>query len=116
MNHRLLLAATAIILLTTPATAASIGEAVKADMPSLMTMYRDFHANPELSMQEVRTPAKLAAEMKKLGFTVTEKVGKTGVVAVLKRCTAAAMTPTSPAGSAPRACLARAKPNGRARW
>ena len=31
-------------------------------------------------MQEVRTPAKLAAEMRKLGFTVTEKVGKTGVV------------------------------------
>ena len=35
-------------------------------------------------MQEVRTPAKLAAEMRKLGFTVTEKVGKTGVVAVLQ--------------------------------
>jgi hippurate hydrolase len=34
-------------------------------------------------MQEVRTPAKLAEEMKKLGFTVTEKVGKTGVVSVL---------------------------------
>ena len=53
-------------------------------MPQLMTLYRDLHANPELSMQEVRTPAKLAAEMRKLGFTVTEKVGKTGVVAVLK--------------------------------
>ena len=53
-------------------------------MPQLMTLYRDLHANPELSMQEVRTPAKLAAEMRKLGFTVTEKVGKTGVVAVMK--------------------------------
>ncbi|MGH6706568.1 MAG: amidohydrolase, partial [Sphingomicrobium sp.] len=41
-------------------------------------------AHPELSMQEVRSPAKLAAEMKKLGFSVTEKVGKTGVVAVMK--------------------------------
>jgi hippurate hydrolase len=49
-----------------------------------MNLYRDLHANPELSMQEVRTPAKLAAEMKKLGFQVTEKVGKTGVVAVMK--------------------------------
>ncbi len=84
MNHRLLLAATAACLISAPATAVTISEAVKADMPSLMTMYRDFHAYPELSMQEVRTPAKLAAEMKKLGFTVTEKVGKTGVVAVLK--------------------------------
>ncbi len=79
MNHRLLLAATAACLISAPATAVTISEAVKADMPSLMTMYRDFHAYPELSMQEVRTPAKLAAEMKKLGFTVTEKVGKTGV-------------------------------------
>ena len=35
-------------------------------------------------MQEVRTPAKLAPEMRKLGFKVTEKVGKTGVVAVMK--------------------------------
>ena len=35
-------------------------------------------------MQEVRTPAKLAAEMRKLGFDVTEKVGKSGVVAMMK--------------------------------
>jgi hippurate hydrolase len=35
-------------------------------------------------MQEVRTPAKLAAEMRKLGFKVTEKVGKTGVVAMME--------------------------------
>ena len=84
MNHRLLLAATATTLMAAPASAVTIGEAVKADMPSLMTLYRDFHAYPELSMQEVRTPAKLAAEARKLGFTVTENVGKTGVVAVLK--------------------------------
>ena len=66
------------------ANAATLSEAIKADMPQLMTLYRDLHANPELSMQEVRTPAKLAAEMRKLGFKVTEKVGKTGVVAVMK--------------------------------
>ena len=53
-------------------------------MPQLMALYRDLHANPELSMQEVRTPAKLAPEMRKLGFDVTEHVGKTGVVAVLR--------------------------------
>jgi amidohydrolase len=67
-----------------PAAAATLNEAIRADMPQLMTLYRDLHANPELSMQEVRSPAKLAAEMRKLGFTVTEKVGKTGVVSVLK--------------------------------
>jgi len=70
--------------LSTAAPAATIADGVKADMPQLMTLYRDLHANPELSMQEARTPAKLAAEMRKLGFTVTEKVGKTGVVAVMK--------------------------------
>ena len=70
--------------LPSSANAAALPEAIKADMPQLMTLYRDLHANPELSMQEVRTPAKLAAEMRKLGFKVTEKVGKTGVVAVLE--------------------------------
>jgi hippurate hydrolase len=35
-------------------------------------------------MQEVRTPALLAPEMRKLGFQVTEHVGKTGLVAVMK--------------------------------
>ncbi|HET9459642.1 MAG TPA: amidohydrolase [Sphingomicrobium sp.] len=72
------------MMLSTAAPAATIAEGVKADMPQLMALYRDLHANPELSMQEVRSPAKLAAEMRKLGFTVTEKVGKTGVVSVMK--------------------------------
>jgi amidohydrolase len=74
----------AAMTLPTSANAAALAEAIRADMPQLMTLYRDLHANPELSMQEVRTPAKLAPEMRKLGFEVTEKVGKTGVVAVMK--------------------------------
>ena len=74
----------AALALPAAAPAATLDEAIKADMPSLMAVYRDLHANPELSMQEVRSPAKLAAEARKLGFTVTEKVGKTGVVAVMK--------------------------------
>lgn len=53
-------------------------------MPSLMALYRDLHANPELSSAEFRTAARLAAEARKAGFTVTEKVGGTGVVAVMK--------------------------------
>ncbi len=74
----------AAALLATPASAATVSDAVRADMPKLMTLYRDLHAHPELSMQEVRTPALLAPMMRKLGFTVTEKVGKTGLVAVMK--------------------------------
>jgi amidohydrolase len=76
--------AVAAMTITTPANAASLSEAIRGDMPMLMTLYRDLHANPELSMREVRTPAKLAAEARKLGFKVTEKVGKTGVVAVME--------------------------------
>src|SRR5688572_3957313 len=83
MNRKLLIAIAAMTL-PTPSVAASLNDAIRADMPSLMALYRDLHANPELSMQEARTPAKLAPELKKLGFTVTEKVGKTGVVAVMK--------------------------------
>src|SRR4051795_1729781 len=81
---KLLLLATAAMTLTSPATAATLSESIRADMPQLMALYRDIHANPELSMQEVRTPAKVAPEMRKLGFDVTEHVGKTGVVAVMK--------------------------------
>ncbi len=58
--------------------------AIAADMPNLMGIYRDLHANPELSFQEVRTAALLAREARRLGFTVTERVGRTGVVAVLR--------------------------------
>ena len=76
--------ALAAMTLPSAATAATLSDAIRADIPALMTLYRDLHANPELSMQEERTPAKLAAEMRKLGFKVTEKVGKTGVVAVLE--------------------------------
>jgi hippurate hydrolase len=81
----ILLAAAAFF--AAPASAATVSDAVRADMPQLMTLYRDLHAHPELSMQEVRTPALLAPKMRKLGFTVTEKVGKTGLVAVMKNGT-----------------------------
>ena len=76
-----LLAAT---MMTMPALADPLADAVKADMPNLLTIYRDLHANPELSFQEVRSSAKLAAEAKKLGYEVTTSVGKTGVVAVMR--------------------------------
>src|SRR3954470_14757973 len=76
--------AAAAMTASTPAAAASLQDSIRADMPMLMNLYRDLHANPELSMQEVRTPAKIAPEMRKLGFEVTEHVGKTGVVAVMK--------------------------------
>ena len=46
-------------------------------------VFRDLHAHPELSGQEVRTAGILAAELRAAGFEVTENVGGTGVVGVL---------------------------------
>lgn len=56
----------------------------KQHVDELLTVYRDFHANPELSFREERTAAKLAAELKLLGIEVTTGVGQTGVVGILK--------------------------------
>ena len=74
----------ALLAGSTPVYADTLTDAVAKDMPSLIALYRDLHAHPELSMEEVKTSAKLAAEAKKLGFDVTTGVGKTGVVAVMR--------------------------------
>jgi amidohydrolase len=84
MKIRSTAAAAVLSVLAAPAQADALRDAVAGDMPSLMALYRDLHANPELSMQEVATAAKLAAEARKLGFQVTTGVGKTGVVAVMR--------------------------------
>jgi hippurate hydrolase len=52
--------------------------------PWLDGIYKDLHAHPEVAFQETRTAARLAGEMRELGFEVTEKVGRTGLVAVLR--------------------------------
>lgn len=52
--------------------------------PALEAIYKDLHLHPELGMQEVRTAGILAQQLRKAGFAVTEKVGGTGVVGVLK--------------------------------
>ncbi len=81
---RVLWTGLAALALGLPASAQTLGEQVKAEMPSLIDIYADLHAHPELSFHEVRSAGILAAEARKLGFDVTEKVGGTGVVAVMK--------------------------------
>jgi len=63
---------------------APIFQAVDAEAASLFELYKWFHANPELSLKEEKTAAKFAAEVRAAGWTVTEGVGGTGVVAVLR--------------------------------
>lgn len=84
MLNRFLLAAAPIALLAMPAQAETVGERIKADLPGLMEIYKDLHAHPELSFQEVRSAAIMAKAAREAGFEVTEKVGQTGVVAVLR--------------------------------
>src|SRR5215467_2554378 len=62
----------------------AIERSVESDYPQLDALYKDIHAHPELAFQEVKTAAKLSAEMRALGFEVTEHVGKTGLVAIYK--------------------------------
>lgn len=64
---------------TTPSAAE-----IDAIYPDIEAFYIDLHQNPELGFMETRTSAKLAAQVKALGYEVTTGVGKTGVVAVLK--------------------------------
>ena len=68
---------TAVLLATTLLSTSAHAE-------DLNELYRYLHANPELSLMEVKTASLLAGKLKDMGYEVTEKVGGTGVVAVLK--------------------------------
>jgi hippurate hydrolase len=53
-------------------------------LPDLEEVYKDIHAHPELSMQEMRTAGIAAERLRKAGYEVTTAVGKTGVVGLLR--------------------------------
>src|SRR5579862_2497490 len=57
---------------------------VESVYPESHEFYLDIHQHPELSGHEVQTAAKLAADLRKAGYDVTEHVGNTGIVAILK--------------------------------
>lgn len=66
------------------ATKVAVDHLLDTTYPHLDALYKDIHAHPELGFQEVATAAKLAKEMRALGFDVTEHVGQTGLVAIYK--------------------------------
>jgi amidohydrolase len=84
MRMKLIAAVLMAAMMTGTAFAQDLRQSIRRDMPGLLEIYRDFHANPELSLQETRSAARLADEARRLGFTVTTEVGGTGVVAVLE--------------------------------
>ncbi len=55
------------------------------DTRDLAELYRDLHAHPELGFAEHRTAGIVAAELRRLGYEVTEAIGGTGVVGRLGR-------------------------------
>ena len=63
----------------------SLRDSIASDYDdNLETLFLHFHQNPELSHFEIETSKRLAAEISALGYEVTEGVGGTGIVAVMK--------------------------------
>ncbi|MEM6291507.1 MAG: amidohydrolase [Myxococcota bacterium] len=68
------------LLAAAPAGDAALDDAVV----HARAQYEWFHAHPELSKQETKTAARLAAALRDLGLEVHEGIGGTGVVGVLE--------------------------------
>jgi amidohydrolase len=70
----------------------SLDAMLDRDIGSLVATYKELHAAPELSHYEEKTAAFFATQLRAMGYTVTERVGKYerpewtgyGVVAVMK--------------------------------
>ena len=64
---------------------AALSTAVDRILPQIVALRHQIHQNPELGNRELKTAALVADHLRKLGFdSVTEKVGHTGVVGILK--------------------------------
>ena len=57
---------------------------VDEEYPSLKELYLHLHTHPELSYHETESANRMAEEFERVGFEVTQNVGGTGVVAVMK--------------------------------
>ena len=78
MNLRVFLAVafSACMPLAVYAQSAELAASAERQLPALTDVYKQLHRNPELSHHEEKTSAFLAGELRKLGYTVTEHVGK----------------------------------------
>lgn len=62
----------------------TLAEWYTSNARSLLELYHYLHLHPELSLQEEKTAAKMAQELRGLGADVTTNVGGHGVVGILK--------------------------------
>src|SRR4051812_40444395 len=63
---------------------ATLDSSLEAMLPEMEEIYKDFHRNPELSMQENRTAEIATKYLEKYNWDVTTGIGVTGVVGVMK--------------------------------
>ena len=54
----------------------SVEKATVSELPSLLSIYKDIHAHPELSTREEKTSGLMAKELRAVGCEVTEGFGK----------------------------------------
>jgi amidohydrolase len=77
MHNRLFVPVVLILLaFNVNAQQLSLDAMIDRDIASLLSTYKTLHAAPELSHREEKTAAFVAGELRKLGFTVTERIGK----------------------------------------
>jgi hypothetical protein len=77
MTLRALTLALVCLVSATGATAQRPVDAIiDRDLPSLVRTYKALHAAPELSTREEKTSAFVAGELRKMGYEVTERVGR----------------------------------------
>jgi amidohydrolase len=81
---RILGALFGLVVHATVALAETPAEWVGTELSALTQLYKDLHQSPELSFEEEKTAAKMAAELRRLGIETTEKFGGHGVVGVIE--------------------------------
>ncbi len=67
-----------------PAGDSDVRKWTRGELEALVAIYRDFHAHPELSLQEKTTAERLAKLWREAGLDVTIGVGGHGVVGLLR--------------------------------
>jgi hippurate hydrolase len=92
MNRKTMAAIMASTLTLSPLTISNVlafeqnttADIAKDYQQHLAPLWDHFHRNPELSLMETKTAKRLAQELTAVGFEVTQGVGGTGVVAIMK--------------------------------
>ena len=86
MKHfPVLILASLVAAISFPGNASEYSRAIDKDYKNhLGSLWDHFHRNPELSLMEHKTAARLSKELRDAGFKVTENIGGTGIIGIMK--------------------------------